>query len=77
MKDLLEFLLKEITGKDDFTIEEIQEEDRLILQVKAKADIIGLIIGKDGKTIKAIQDILRVKGSLEKKSVYVSVSEKI
>jgi len=76
MKDLLEFLLEELTGTKDFSIEEIEEEGRVVLNVKANPDNIGLIIGKGGKTIKAIQNILRIRGSLEKKSVYLSVSEK-
>lgn len=76
MKDLLKFLLEELTGKTDFLIEESEEPGRIILNVKADSDIMGLIIGKGGKTIKAIQGILRIKGSLEKKSVYLSVSEK-
>lgn len=77
MKELVAFLLKEITGKENFLIEEVEEEGRISLSVKAEAGDMGLIIGKGGKTIKAIQDILRVKGNLEKKSVYVTVSEKI
>lgn len=76
MKELLEFLLEELTGTKDFSIEEIEEEGRVVLNVKANPDNIGLIIGKGGKTIKAIQNILRIRGSLEKKSVYLSVSEK-
>jgi len=76
MKELLKFLLKEITGKENFLIEEAEEQGGITLSVKAEPSDMGLIIGKGGKTIKAIQDILRVKGNLEKKSVYVTVSEK-
>ena len=38
--------------------------------------IIGLIIGKNGKTIRAIRNLLRVRAAIEKKAVFVSVSEK-
>lgn len=75
MKELLVFLLKEITGKD-FLVEQSEESGRTSLQVKADPEDMGMIIGKEGRTIKAIQDILRVKGSLEGKSVFVNVSEK-
>ena len=75
MKELLIFLLKEITGKE-FSVEEIEESGRISLQVKADSQDMGMIIGKGGRTIKAIQDILRVKGSLEEKSVFINVSEK-
>lgn len=75
MKELLVFLLKEITGKD-FLVEQSEESGRTSLQVKADPEDMGMIIGKEGRTIKAIQDILRVRGSLEGKSVFVNVSEK-
>ena len=76
MKELLTYLIKEITGEDDFTIEEIQENNHLSLNVFANPSILGLIIGKNGSTIKAIQTIARVKGRLENKSVFVNVNEK-
>ena len=75
MKKLLEFLLKKITGSSDFTIEETKEDSRTDFNVLANPDIIGIIIGKNGRTIKAIQNILRVKARLEKTSVFIEVSE--
>lgn len=76
MKDLLTYLIKEITGDDDFAIEEHEENNHLTLNILAKPDNIGLIIGKNGSTIKAIQVVSRVKGTLENKSVFVNVVEK-
>ena len=61
MKKLLEFLITKITGKaegTDFTVEEITEGDRATLAVTAHTDIVGLIIGKEGKTIKNIRKIV-------------------
>ena len=75
MKELLSYIIKGITGREDFTIEETQEEDKLIFNVKADPDYVGLIIGKGGKTIKSIQNIMRVKGRLERKSVYVNIAD--
>jgi len=76
MKKLLSYLVKGITGSDDFVIEETGDDDRVTFNVKADKDIVGFIIGKNGKTIRTIRNILRVKAALEKKGVYVTVTEK-
>lgn len=75
MQDLLTFLITEITGTDDFKIEENEEEGRVNFTVQVDSENIGLIIGKNGKTIKAIQGLMRIRGKLEKKSVFVNVGE--
>jgi len=77
MTDLLKFILEEITGSKDFDISETEEEGRVIIEVKADPANMGLIIGKGGNTIKAIQTLLRVRGRVENKMVSLSVSEKI
>jgi predicted RNA-binding protein YlqC (UPF0109 family) len=73
MKELLSFLIKEITGSDKYSIEEKLEDRQLTLVVKADPEIVGLIIGKEGKTIKNLRRILSVKAALEDKSVNISI----
>ena len=68
-------MLSNIVDKDDFTIESTEEEEREILNIKAKKDVIGLIIGKDGNTIKNLRKILSIKGTLTRKLVNISVTE--
>lgn len=75
MKDLISFLIKNITGSEDFTIEESQDERGDLFTVKAKPEIIGLIIGKAGKTIKNIRRIASIKATTEKKYININVSE--
>ena len=75
MKDLLEFIIEGITGASDFNIEEEGDENHVSFIIKAKKDNIGLIIGKNGKTIRAIRTLLRVRATLDKKAVSLSVSE--
>lgn len=76
MDKLLTFLISKITGSDDFEISEIEEEGRVTLEVKANKNIIGLIIGKEGKTIKTLRKILSIPASLARQSVNISVTEK-
>lgn len=73
MKELLAFILKGITGKKDLEIVEESEGERTHFLVKAPEDSVGIIIGKEGKTIKAIRSLLKVRATLEKKGVSVSV----
>lgn len=75
MKKLLEYILEGIIGKNSFAIEEKIDEDTYTYDLKVDPESIGLIIGKGGKTINAIQAILRVKGKLENKKVFVNVAE--
>lgn len=76
MKELLEFLIKNIAG-DDFEIKEEElEGGRINFNVTADPSIVGLIIGKMGKTVKALRKILSVRAVIENKSVNISVAEK-
>jgi len=76
MKDLLAFILKAITNSQDCKIEETIEGDHSTLVIDAPVEVIGLIIGKNGKTIKAIRNLLKVRATLEKKGVSVTIAEK-
>lgn len=76
MKKLLKFLLEKITGNKDFEIQESEEEGRVDYMILAPEEIVGMIIGKGGKTIKTIRNLLKVKATLEKKAVSVSVAPK-
>jgi predicted RNA-binding protein YlqC (UPF0109 family) len=76
MRDLLDFLIKGITGNKDFEIEESQDADRSNFEIKIDPSFFGLIIGKGGRTIRAIRNLLKVRATIEKKGVNVSVAEK-
>ena len=80
MKELLEYILEGITGSKNFEIvESVGSDDTtnfINIEIKADPKIIGLIIGKSGNTIRAIRNLLRVRATLEKKGISVSVSEK-
>ncbi|KKS77639.1 MAG: hypothetical protein UV74_C0013G0171 [Candidatus Woesebacteria bacterium GW2011_GWB1_43_14] len=75
MKKLLEFLISSITGSDKFSVTKESNEAQDNYVVKADPEIIGLIIGKDGKTIKNIRRIMSIKATLDDKMVNVSVSD--
>ena len=75
MKDLLDFILRNILGKDSKY--EIHEDDNgsvVTLTIKTAEDEGGLVIGKQGKVIKAIRNLLRIKATLEKKKIILLVN---
>lgn len=75
MKELLAFILENLTGSADFEIDvQENEEGKIDLIVKAPEELAGLIIGKQGKTIKNIRRIVSIKAALEDKVVNISLA---
>lgn len=77
MEDLLSFIVENILKTTDFEIEDIEDDGKIHLTLKIPEDKMGLLIGKDGNTVKAIQNLLRVKARLENKLVYLNVQPKL
>jgi predicted RNA-binding protein YlqC (UPF0109 family) len=75
MKELLEFLLKGILGEEKFSVEESEDAGRIIYTIKTDPQNIGLIIGKGGRMIKSLRNILKVRATLEKKAVALNIGE--
>lgn len=75
MKDLSLFLISHITGSNEISVAETQEEGRTILDVTAEKSVVGLIIGKEGKTIKNLRRILAIRAAKEDTMVSVNVHE--
>lgn len=72
MKDVLQYLLQYIVDHpDEVEIEEIEEDDRIILEIQAHPDDMGRIIGKNGRIIKALRDLTKIQAT--KQDVYVDV----
>ena len=75
MIDLIKFLIQKITGSDDFQVDETTDEKGVLFTVHAKPEVIGLIIGKEGKTIKNIRRIASIKAILLNQFVSINVTE--
>lgn len=74
MEELLNYLLTEITG-NEIAITQKEEDGRTVFEISPDEATIGLVIGKNGKTIKAIQEVLRVRARKENKFIYLRVTE--
>jgi uncharacterized protein len=61
MKDLVEYILKNITTyPDDIVVTEEKEENSVTIKIKANEEDIPRIIGKEGKIIRSIRNIAKI-----------------
>lgn len=76
MIDLIKYIITNITGKEDIeVIENELDGGRFEYVVKLPKDLMGIVIGKGGNTIKSIRNLIKVKATIEKKSVNIFVEE--
>ena len=72
MKDTLVYLLKSIVeNPDDIVVDEVVEETKTLLTVHANQADIGKIIGKQGRIIRALRDLVKLIAA--KHNVYVDI----
>lgn len=72
MKETLLFILQQLVDHaDEVTVEETTEETRTIYKIHAHQEDIGKIIGKNGRIIRAIRDLVKLMAT--KHNVYVDV----
>ncbi len=61
IKDTLEYIIKAIVpDSTDIIINDSEENGLIIFEIDAPSEIIGKIIGKEGKIIKSIRTILNL-----------------
>jgi predicted RNA-binding protein YlqC (UPF0109 family) len=75
MKGLLEYLLKGVLGEEGFSVEETEDAGRIIYTIKTDPKNVGLVIGKGGRMIKSLRNVLKVRATLEKKAVALNIGE--
>ena len=75
-KDLLEYIVKNLVqNPDQVSIEEIDADSKKILKMKVSKEDMGRIIGKEGRIIRAIREIILSYGMKDKVRVSVEVEE--
>lgn len=75
-KELVEYIVKALVEKkDQVNITEEQVGDRLVLKVKVAAEDMGRIIGKEGRIIRGIREIIRAYSAKEKAKVSIDIVE--
>lgn len=76
MKEFLTLLVKALVDKPEMvSVEENEENGQIILKLNVAKEEMGKVIGKGGKIIKALRDLVKVKALKEGKKVYLQLVE--
>ncbi len=75
MKELLEYMVKELVDNpDEVKIEEEEEDDKtVIFKLSVSENDLGKVIGKKGRTANALRVILRAASAKRGKSSIVKI----
>ena len=72
MKDTLVFLLSRIVDHpEDIVVDEEVTEDKTLLTIHANQEDLGKIIGKSGRIIRSLRDLIKLMAA--KQNLYVDV----
>lgn len=75
-KDLLEYIVKNlVTSPEQVEITEVQNDSRLVLKVKVSKADMGRVIGKEGRIIRSIREIIYAYAMKDSKKVSVDIEE--
>ncbi len=75
MKELLEYMVKELVDNpDDVDIEEEEEDEKtIIFKLKVAEEDLGKVIGKKGRTANALRVVMRAASAKRGKSSIVKI----
>lgn len=75
MKKLLEYLVRGITKEENIAVVKTQEGEVETYKISAPKNIIGLLIGRGGRTIRAIRAIARIKATKDNKKIKITLEQ--
>ena len=76
MKELLELIAKALVDNpDDVVVSEVGEEQTTILELRVAQEDLGKVIGKQGRTARAIRTILSASGMKLRKRFHLEIIE--
>lgn len=76
MEDLLRMIATELVdNKEEVSVSQVEEEDKIILQLKVAPEDMGKVIGKQGRIAKSIRTIIKATTAQSSKKVVVDILE--
>lgn len=76
MKDALSFIIASIVENEDkISISEEEKDGATNFSITVAKEDVGRIIGKSGKVIRAIRNVIKIPAIKQGKKIYISVSE--
>ncbi len=76
MKELIEFIAKSlVSNPDQVEINEVQGDKTTIVELKVAQEDMGKVIGKQGKTARAIRTLLNATAAKANKKAVLEILE--
>lgn len=76
MKELMEFLARSLVDKpEDVRVKEVEGEQACVLELRVAKDDLGKIIGKQGRTARALRTVVSAASSRARKRVMLEILE--
>ncbi len=76
MKNLIEFIAKSLVDHpEEVLVSEIEGEQTTVLELKVAQDDLGKVIGKQGRTARALRTILSAASTKAKKRTVLEILE--
>lgn len=74
MKELVEILARALVDcPDEVSVTEIEDESGVILELRVAPDDMGKVIGKQGRTARAIRTLVKASATRQHKRVTVEI----
>lgn len=76
MKNLIEYIAKSLVDHpNDVQVSEVEGEQTSVLELKVAKEDLGKIIGKQGRTARALRTILNAASTKQKKHTVLEIIE--
>lgn len=76
MKDTLHYIISSIVENPDaVSIEESEQEDITHFVVTVAKEDMGKVIGKEGKVIRSIRNVMKIRAMKDNKRINISLAE--
>ncbi len=75
-EDVLVYIAKSLVDNpDDVSVTAVEEDDELVLELRVHPDDMGKVIGKRGRTAKAIRTMVKAAATREDSAATVEIVE--
>jgi predicted RNA-binding protein YlqC (UPF0109 family) len=76
MKDLIDYVARNLVDKpDEVEVREVPAGGELVLELRVAVDDLGKVIGRQGRTARAIRTLLAAASAKQHKKVHLEIVE--
>ena len=76
MRDAIEMIVKSLVDEsDNVDIREVERNGSALIEVRVAPNDVGKIIGKQGKTIRALRSLVRIAGAKKNRRYQLEIVE--